>query len=123
MFIGLREKGMEGESKGEKHRCERETSIGDSCIHLRQLNPQPRHVPWLGIKPVTLQFTGLCSNEARHTNQGYMVIFNVWVFLKLLNKSCKWIIHHNDNIRESDFDYIFTNTSEIYTFMCFYSIN
>ena len=23
--------------------------------------PQPRHVPWLGIKPVTLCFTGQCS--------------------------------------------------------------
>ena len=31
---------------------------------------KPRHVPWLGIEPVTFQFTGQCSNQLSHTSQG-----------------------------------------------------
>ena len=54
----FRERGREGEREGEKHPCERETSI--SCLsHTPNWGPglQPRHVPWLGIEPVTFLFT------------------------------------------------------------------
>ena len=45
---------------GEK---ERETSIYGclSCAPYWGPGPQPRHAPWLGIKPPTLWFTGWCS--------------------------------------------------------------
>ena len=31
------------------------------CVPYWGPGPQPRHVPWLGIEPVTLWFTGWCS--------------------------------------------------------------
>ena len=51
-----RERGREGERR--KH-CEGDTFI--SCLsHAANWGsgPQPRHVPWLGIEPMTFQFTG-----------------------------------------------------------------
>ena len=36
------------------------------------LNPQPRHMPWLGIESKTVWFTGWCSNPLRHTSQGLL---------------------------------------------------
>ena len=45
---------------------------------------QPRHVPWLGIEPVTLWFTGLCSiNSLSHTSQTGGFIF-YFIFFKIL---------------------------------------
>ena len=57
--------------EGEKHWCERETSVGCHCMcpdwgH----NLQPRHVPWLGIEPMTFQFTGWESSHLRNNCQG-----------------------------------------------------
>ena len=54
--------GRKGEIEGEKHQCERETLIG--CLSYMpppgtKPNPQPRHVPWLGIELVTFRFVGL----------------------------------------------------------------
>ena len=49
--------------KGRKREREREISMC-GCLNeppTRDLAPQPRHVPWLGIKLVTLWFIGLCS--------------------------------------------------------------
>ena len=46
-----------GRKRGEKHRCTIDTSI--RCLsHAPDWGPapQPRHVPWLRIKPVTFQF-------------------------------------------------------------------
>ena len=48
MLIDFRKRGREGEREGEKHRCERETSI--NCLSCTWPE-QPRHVPWLGIEP------------------------------------------------------------------------
>ena len=58
LFI-FREKGGEGETEGEKHWCVRNTSI-DCVSHAPNQGPgpQPRHVPWLGMKPATLWFPG-----------------------------------------------------------------
>ena len=33
-------------------------------------NPQPRHVPWPGIEPVTFWFTGWRSSHSSYTSQG-----------------------------------------------------
>ena len=51
MLIDLREKGWEGEEEGEKHQCERETSVG--CL---------LHVSLPGIKPAT-QIYAQTGNE------------------------------------------------------------
>ena len=50
--------GREGEREGEKHQC-----IVTYLSHTPNWGPgpQPRHVPWLGIEPVTLWFIGPCS--------------------------------------------------------------
>ena len=61
------ERGREGEIKGKKHPCERETFIWERKIDQLPLkhtpnwglNLQPRHVPWQGIELATCCFTGL----------------------------------------------------------------
>ena len=58
IFIDLfifRERGREGEREGEKHQC-----VVAFCMppHHWGSGLKPWHVPWLGIKPVTLWFTG-----------------------------------------------------------------
>ena len=56
LFI-FRERGREVEREGEKHQCERGTSI--ACpLHTCSRGPgqQPGHVPWPGMEPVTIWF-------------------------------------------------------------------
>ena len=57
LFI-FREREQMREKEGEKHWCARDTSFG-CLLHAPNWGPcrQPRHVPWLGIKPATLWFT------------------------------------------------------------------
>ena len=48
-------------------------NIDASCRHRHPdqvLNPQSRYVPWLGIEPTTLRFTGQCTNQLSYTGQG-----------------------------------------------------
>ena len=53
LFI-FREQGREEEREGEIHQC-----VVASCVPPTWgPGPQPRHVSWLGIEPVTLWFTG-----------------------------------------------------------------
>ena len=56
LFIHLLERG-EGREKG------REGSVYGCLSHAPNWGPglQPRHVPWPGIEPATLQFVGRCS--------------------------------------------------------------
>ena len=54
LFI-FREEGSQGE-RGEKHQF-----VVASHAPYWGPGPKPRHVPWLGIKPVTFWFTGLYS--------------------------------------------------------------
>ena len=62
-FIFLRE-GREGERKGNKHWCERETSLNFlSYAPSLRLNLQPRHMPWSGIEPMTFRFVGWCPTK------------------------------------------------------------
>ena len=58
LFIYLfLERGKGGRKRG------RETSMCGCLLCAPHWGPslQPRHVPWLGIKPATLSFTGQCS--------------------------------------------------------------
>ena len=41
------------------------------CPDLQGLNPQPRHVPWLGITPPTFWCTGWCSKQLSLISQGW----------------------------------------------------
>ena len=51
---------------------EKHQSVASGMYLNQGLNPQPRHVPWLGIKPTALPSTGGCSNQQSHTGQsGY----------------------------------------------------
>ena len=58
LFI-FRARGRQGEGEGEKYQCARETLFG-YLSHAPKWGPglRPRHMPWLGIKPATLWFTG-----------------------------------------------------------------
>ena len=55
------------EREREKHLCERETSISRLSYSPRHPdqgpNPQPNHVPWLGIKLVTFWFEAWCPTH------------------------------------------------------------
>ena len=56
-LINLFREGKGGRKRG------RETSMGGCLLHAPYWGPgpQPRHVPWLGIKMETLWFAGGCS--------------------------------------------------------------
>ena len=58
----FRGKGREGEREGEKHQCVVAFSTPPTGAHWGP-GPQARHVPWLGIEPVTLCFSGTQSTE------------------------------------------------------------
>ena len=64
MLIDFREKGREGEREVEKY----QSVASHMCPDLGP-NPQPTHLPWLGIPPVTFWFMGQCSNQMSHTSQ------------------------------------------------------
>ena len=54
---------FKGEEKGgDEHHCVRET-LTTWLLHILCWGPglEPRHAPWLGIKPVTFRFVGWCS--------------------------------------------------------------
>ena len=56
MLMDFKEKEREEEREEEKRQRERETShwLAASPTHPDQgSNPQPQHVPWLGIQPVS----------------------------------------------------------------------
>ena len=68
-----------GGKKGEKYWCEKETSIDFlSYVPRLGLNPQPRHVPWLGIQPMTFWSAGPHSNQLRHTGRAQKSTFYVF---------------------------------------------
>ena len=54
----FRERRRKGEREGNIDLREKHCLVA-SCMHPDwEPNPQPRHVPWLGIKPATLHFVG-----------------------------------------------------------------
>ena len=69
-FIDFRERGREEERERENIDVrEKHRSVASHTRPDWGSNPQPRHVPWSGIEPVTFQFTGWCSNDLSHTGQ------------------------------------------------------
>ena len=54
IFLKILERGREEESEVEKHQC----VVASLMPPYWGLGPQPRHMPWLGIEPVTLWFAG-----------------------------------------------------------------
>ena len=78
-FLRARERRRGEEREREKERVrERERLIG--CIHMCPdwgSNPQPRYMPWLGIKSTTFWCIGWCSNQLSHTNQAFQSVFNL----------------------------------------------
>ena len=75
LFI-FRERGREGEW---------ETKTCGCLSHAPYPGPSPqtRHVPWLGIKPATLWFAGLCSTHwaTPARAEGHLGCFHVWAIL------------------------------------------
>ena len=71
LFI-FREREREGERERENHRGP---------------GPQPRHVPWLGIEPKTLCFTGLCpvhwATPARAVIFNYVYFMEIYYLIKM----------------------------------------
>ena len=75
------ERGKKRDRERGKYQCERATFISClSCSPLLLINLQPRYVPWPGIKLVTFQFNGRCSNQMSHAGQGntYSRLHKAW---------------------------------------------
>ena len=75
LFI-FRERGREGERKGEKNQCvvaSHAPHTGD-LAHNPGMCPQPRHVPWLGIKLATLWLAGQHSIHWATPARGHFYI-------------------------------------------------
>ena len=78
--------------KGEEREKERERNIDVREIHwligffLHSPNwgpgPEPRHVPWPGIKPVTLWFAGWYSIHWATPARAKIISFSIFFFLK-----------------------------------------
>ena len=58
-----------------------------SCAPYRGPGPQPRHVPWLGIEPATLRFTGWHSI---HWDTPARAV--IWLFDNSYPRSVKWYL-------------------------------
>ena len=86
LFIDLRERGRwEWGRERQWDQCQRETSIG--CPHKcpnRGLNPQPRYVPWPGIKPPTFFSVrdDTPTNWATPSRAHVFLIINISLFIK-----------------------------------------
>ena len=98
LFI-FRERRREGERGGEKYTCAREILIG--CLsHTPKWgpDPQPRRVPWLGIKPMTFRFTGSTQSTEPHQprQESYFskkALNELLLFMSLLVCACVWYVY------------------------------
>ena len=70
----FRGRGRAGEREGEKHWCEKYWLVASHMYPKSGLNLQPRHVPWLGIEPVTFQFLGQCPTKLHWSGQTYFLL-------------------------------------------------
>ena len=78
MFTDLREKG--GERAGGRKTSMWETPIG--CFpNMLGMEPQPRHVPWLGLKPTASGCTGQGSTQLSHLAKAVLLNFRFSHFL------------------------------------------
>ena len=73
LFIYFQREGKGGRKRG------RETSMCSCLSHAPYWGPglQPRHVPWLGIEPATLWFTGRSSIHWATPTRAYLVSWMV----------------------------------------------
>ena len=83
-FYLFLEEGKEGRKRG------RETSMCCCLLCAPYWGPglQPRHVPWLGIKPVTLRFTGQHPIHWATPPREQMAVFHLFLWLS----SIPWYI-------------------------------
>ena len=82
-IVYFRERGREGEREGEKHWCERETSIG--CLLYApdwEPNLQPRHVPWLGIELATFLSARWHQSTEPHQLGHLLFLLKSYLYLK-----------------------------------------
>ena len=77
LFI-FRERGREREREGEKHQC----VVASRASPTWGPGPEPRHVPWPGIKPVTLWFAGWYSIHWATPARAKIISFSLFFFLK-----------------------------------------
>ena len=72
MLIDFREKGQEGEGAGEKHQCERETSVG-CLLYMPGLGNTPTSWPCALTRNRTGDFLvcGVMPNQLSHAGQGF----------------------------------------------------
>ena len=80
------ERGEEREKESEKSMSEKHWSVASRMHHDRGPNPQPRHVPWLGIKLVTFGFLGRCPTSwGTQSGPGsFLVRLGLWLCLGLV---------------------------------------
>ena len=81
-------------------------------------NPQPRHVPWLGIKSVTLHFFGT-PNQLSHIGQGSSFFKRNLIFLKKnavwpRNSTTRYLPKRNENVCSHKDLYINVHSSTIH---------
>ena len=63
------ERGERREREGEKYQCEKHQLVVSHTSPSWGQSPQPRHVPWEGIKLTIFQFMGQYSNQLNHIGQ------------------------------------------------------
>ena len=93
----FRKRRRKGEREGEKHPCVRDTLIG--CLLWTpnwRPGPQPRHVPWLGIKLVTFGSSGRHSLYWAMPARAIIILkynnLNIFVTNLLKTHLLKWVV-------------------------------
>ena len=95
----------EGREKGRERNInveEKHQSVASCNTPNRGPGPQPRHVPWLGLKPATLQFVGRCPIHWATAVRALTVIFNTKKFKEtysICQKLWRCVLFHS-NIAE-----------------------
>ena len=69
-----------------------------SCTPYQGPGLQPRHVPWLGIQPVTLCFTGQCSTHWATPARVYSCLLSDWEGGGVFSQEEDWIRNVCDTI-------------------------
>ena len=76
LFI-FRQREREREREREEHQC----LVASHAPRTGEPGLQPRHVPWLGIKPVLPVLHSLALNPLSHTSQGKFLFFLFYNFM------------------------------------------
>ena len=82
IFLFL-ERGKGGKKKGKKHQCVVASHAPPYWGH----DPQPRHVPWLGIEPVTFCVTSLSSIHWAIPARVSYTVLNEWIICYINSNS------------------------------------